>query len=249
MTQLGLPLLARSDDARPDEPTTVRIAWALDGGRPVHIARYSHLRGDAARPELSCLGCHVGVVPVLPARRRGQPVRQDHFRHRQASPACWAAHGIGARLWNAVLHLHRVLDDLAGTAAGDHLTVQAWCNPGGGPWSTALPLFGNHCPRHQAIPLPRWTAVRLTGARRAQRAVPRIELLNARTPVLVLQVLPADGTHGPLPEARLPTVHLALDEATYDRLLLWEGADGHLPASRTTEALTWHCPDHPRARL
>jgi hypothetical protein len=246
MSQPDLPLLARTDRSRADEDVPVRIAWALDGGRPVHIARYSHLRDGAARPELACLGCHVPVVPVLPPVRRGRPGRQDHFRHKQASPRCWADHGEGARLWNATLHLHRALGDIAGTPLQRRLRVHAPCDPASGPWSGALPLFGTHCPASRALPLPPWDTLRLAPSRRRERSVPAIELLHDGVVVLALQLLPAGSS---APEPLLPPgpplpVQVDVDGGSYPRLVRWDPSRDPFPATRAGPALTWRCPRH-----
>lgn len=236
-------LLPRTDASRPDEETGVNIAWALDGGRPVHIARYSHLRDGGARPELACLGCTEPVVPVLPRVGGGRPHRLDHFRHRRASPECWAQHGIGARLWNAILRLHRALDDMPVTERSS-LVVAAWCDPGESGWAQALPLFSTRCPHRRRLPVPTWDQVRLTKTRRGAHHTPHIRFFFGPNEVLRLGVAPPDptGNLGPLSAEGVPRIEVHVDDLTYERVLTWTGPE--LPCTRATSDMTWRCADH-----
>ena len=229
MSQVALPLLARTIGARADEETGVRIAWALDGGRPVHIARYSHLR-SAARPELSCLGCTVSVVPVL-----------------QHSPDCWAHHGLGAQLWNATLHLHQALDDIVGTPIAANLRVHAPCDPVSNRWAQALPLFRTGCPHAERLPVPRFDRVGLSPTRRGAQRAPDVRLWLGDAEVLRIRVVPADplAVLRPLDPEQPPVIEVHLDSTTYPRLVAWDALrDSELPCTRATPGLSWRCPDH-----
>lgn len=246
MSQVALPLLARTDGARADEETAVRIAWALDGGRPVHISRYSHLRG-AARPELSCLGCTVSVVPVLPRQGKGNSAIQEHFRHKQQSPKCWAHHGLGAQLWNATLHLHRALDEAVGTPILASLGIHAPCDPVAGTWAQALPLFRTGCTATHRVPVPRFDRVGLSPTRRGVQRAPDVRLWFGSTEVLRIRVVPADplATLRPLAPETPSVVEVHLDQATYPRIVAWEPIhDSDLPCTRATPDLSWRCPVH-----
>lgn len=248
MTQLRL-LLPRTDHAPPDEETGVRIAWAIDGGRPVHIARYSHLRDGGARPELSCLGCSVPVVPVLPPRGRGRPHRQDFFRHKRRSPDCWAHHGLGAQLWNATLHVHQALDDLH-PLARSRLFVRAFCDASQSPWASTLPLFSAGCGASANLPVPAFDRVGLSPTRPGQPKVPDVRLFNGPREVLRIRIEPSSplGDLPPLAPAEVPVVEVCLDEAIYQALLAWRPTRDQrgLPCTRATPDLSYRCPAHPR---
>ncbi|MFK7930842.1 MAG: hypothetical protein AB8H79_21845 [Myxococcota bacterium] len=245
MTQLSL-LLPRTEDSRPDEETGVQIAWAMDGGRAVHIARYSHLREHGARPELSCLGCTVPVVPVLPLTGGGRPHRLDHFRHKKASPSCTAHYGIGARLWNATLHLHQELSDLQPDAA-ERLYVLGYCDTEQSSWTESLPLFATGCTQRARLSLPRFDTVRLTPTRRSHPTVPNIRLFLGEAEVLRIRVVPAAPTFAakPLPSSDPPELHVHISDHTYDQVLSWSPVTNHeIPCTRATPRLTYRCPDH-----
>lgn len=244
MSQLHL-LLPRTDHARPDEETGVRIAWAVDAGRPVHIARYSHLRDGGARPELSCLGCSVPVAPVLPRHAKGRAHRQDHFRHKRSSPDCWAQHGIGAQLWNAILHLHRCLDDLPARERG-RLRVRAWCDPAQSPWTSTLPLFSVGCDAYRDQELPAWDRVRLSPTRPGQAKVPDIRLFLGDREQLRIRVEPADPGSPPLGAQAIPLVEIQLHDGLYEPLLAWSPTRGpvRIPCTRTSPDLAYRCARH-----
>jgi len=245
MTQLSL-LLPRTEDSRPDEETGVQIAWAMDGGRAVHIARYSHLRENGARPELSCLGCSVPVVPVLPLTGGGRPHRLDHFRHKKASPSCTAHYGMGARLWNATLHLHQELCEVDPEVAAQ-LYVLAYCDTDQSTWTESLPLFATGCSQRSRMAVPSFDTVRLTPTRRSHPTVPNIRLYRGESEVLRIRVVPAVPTFSakPLPPSEPPELHVHISDHTYERVLSWSLTDsGELPCTRATPRLTYTCQDH-----
>lgn len=249
MSQLSL-LLPRSDNAPIDEETGVRIAWALDGGRPVHIHRYAHLRDGVARPALTCLGCQVPVHAVLPARGKGRTHRLDHFRHKRRSPDCWAHHGTGAMLWNVTLGLHRALDDVdASTRA--RLTVRLHCDAAASRWSTALPLFRSGCPARRDLPLPRHDRIGLSPTRRGEVKAPDLRGFLGEREVWRLRVSHAtDRTPAGGVEARpgnLPVLHVSVDERTYPLLLAWDPErDPVLPVADVSGSWRRTCADHSR---
>ena len=243
MSQLSLLLPAHSaSPARADAETGVKIAWALDGGRPVHISRYSHLRDGAARPELSCLGCTTPVVAVLPRQGRGQPNRQDFFRHKRDSPDCWAAHGVGAMLWNAVLHLHAALDDLT-ERDRRRLRLRFHCSEAASPWSTALPIFAVACDEHVDERFGAWDRVALSPTRAASPTVPDIRFFDQDREVLRLHLRTPEQP--PSAPGSIETLELVLDERIHARAVGWDpGRDPYLPFTAWVGRARWRCGRH-----
>jgi hypothetical protein len=190
-----------------------------------------------------CLGCSVPVVPVLPLTGGGRPGRQDHFRHKSANPACEAAHGIGAMVWNVTLHLVEGLNDLSERGVGP--AVLARCDPSGGPFQADLPLFRSHCPKSRILNLPRWDRVALAPSRRGARAPEILCFMGVRR-VLTLAVVPADPVAALRPLAvGEPRVEIHVDADTFARLLAWNPrVSAEVPCSRATPDLTWRCPEH-----
>jgi len=243
MSQLSL-LLPDAPAARADAETGVRMAWALDHGRPVHISRFSHLRSVQARPALSCVGCATPVHPVLHGRGKGQPHRADHFRHGRQSADCWASFGAGALLWNALLHLHDVLAQLPPTERA-RLRLRHHC--GTSRWSTEPPLFARQCAAHHDQTLPEFSRVGLSPTRPRTPKVPDLRFFStAGVEVLRLRLRTARERSDPGPDP-VRTLELELDERTHRLILAWDPArspsDRLLPFT-TERGSAWRCADH-----
>lgn len=217
----------------------IRLEWAVEAGQPVHIGRFSHLRGCYDRPTLGCLGCNVPLMPVLPCQSTGVAGRVDHFRHVKSSPKCTATAPMAAMVWNVACHLHASLALLI-PSERHLLRFRAYCSSNTSPYTRSLNLFSSHCEHFEERQVPAWDDLRIERHEFSDRPECTIKLLKMHAVLFEICI-----SHRPItsPRTGSNTEWLGLEVGghNYSELISWS-PQSWIPATSAQPAV--RCEHH-----